>query len=277
MSQSRQFGRSTRITIGPEPNTGVVIDDRFHTVFSVSQDDSEESNNISVQIYGLNDDTRARIEKDGQTLLIEAGYRGAREILSISEVKRIEVLREFPGVLTLIEATDGGNSLSSIRLSLSFGEGYSVQNALQKVATDSGLPIRIASNLNLNVPYRTGASFTGTLKSILSEIVTRVSGVRWTITDGEILIFNRQSENLQSRVVLTPSTGLIESPSRLEDDENEQGAIGFRCLLQPKIRPNTEIQLDSIDFSGIYKVKRVTHSGSNRTGDWISSCEAVEA
>lgn len=273
---SEQYRRAARLTVGPEPNTGLVVDSRFRISFSVSQTEDEDANNVSVNIYGLNDESRALLNQENQVLLLEAGYGDQTEVLTIAEIKRVMIAREFPGIMSTIEATDGGTSLSQIRLSLSFSENYSLQDALQKIATDSGLPIRLASNLNLNIPYQTGAAFTGTLRSILNEVTKRQPGLRWNITDGEILIFNNQSQNLQSRVVLNPQTGLIESPSRIEQEEDEQDAVRIVSLLQPRIRPGTEIQLNSLDFDGLYKVKRVEHVGDTRTGDWVSISECEE-
>jgi hypothetical protein len=76
---------------------------------------------------------------------------------------------------------------------------------------------------------------------------------------------------LDIAVVLTPTTGLIGTPSH-----GEKGAINAVSLLNGEIKPGRKVDIECRSLVGSYRATAVTHSGDTQGSDWYSSFEAEE-
>jgi hypothetical protein len=114
----------------------------------------------------------------------------------------------------------------------------------------------------------TGGTFEGAADGILKNLLGGV-GLDYSVQDGEIRISGDGSLDSSEVVVVSPETGLIETPAQTKD------GIAFRILMEPRIRPGTILQVDSEDVKGIYIAQDVTHDGDNWGQNWYTNVEAI--
>lgn len=272
----RLFDRRIAVTIGPEGGTGRGFDERFQIEFSVLKTIGQEQNRIDCTIYGLSEERRQEIVNGGEVIQIEAGYAEGTEVLAIGDITRAVVENNPPEIRTVIEAGDGARALRNRKVHLSFEAGASVQRVLDRIAQELALG-RKATGVVVSGSYREGVSFSGKAKDAL-DAVTRKAGVTWSIQDGDLQILPREEAAQGRGVLLSPQTGLIESPRQLDDEtmgESRRSGAGYevRSLLNPKIRPGEQLLLAAGEVGGTYRVDTVEHKGSVRGNDWYSVAE----
>lgn len=271
-----RFDRRCAVTIGPEGGTGVRVDERFRVAFRVVKTLGTDVNTSDVRIYGLSQDTRQRILSEGEVVQIEAGYASGTEVLGIADITRAVVERQPPDIITLLECGDGVRALRDRKVALSFEAGASVQRVLDRIAQELALGER-ATGAQVEGTYREGVSFSGTAKDALNRVTQR-AGVTWSIQDGELQILDRVEAAQGRGVLLTPETGLLHSPERLDDvgletDRQKQAGWRVRTLLNPKIRPGERLVIESAEVSGEYRIDTVEHVGDTRANDWFTEAE----
>lgn len=270
------FDRRCTVTIGPEGDSGLSFDQRFRISFRVIKSLSSETNAMNVQIYGLSQSTRDRVLTGDQILQIEAGYREGTEVLAVADVTRSVAQVRPPEIITTFDCQDGVKALRDRKIALSFAPDTQVSRVLDRIAQELALGDR-ATGAEVEGVYRNGVTISGTVREALDK-VTRKAGVTWSIQDRELQILDRV-ESAQGRgVLLSPRTGLIDSPERLDDEEaqNERRAgSGYkvRSLLNPKIRPGDQLVLESATASGQFRIDRVEHVGDTRGEDWYTEAE----
>ncbi len=159
----------------------------------------------------------------------------------------------------------------------SFAAGATVDRVLNRIAEELALARR-ATGVEITGVYQEGVSFSGTAKDALDQ-VTRKAGLTWSIQNRELQILDRVDASQSRGPLLTPSTGLLDSPSPLEEtgEENERRrGTGYevRSILNPKIRPGERVVVESRDVEGQFRVDTVVHKGATRGNDWISTAEA---
>ena len=272
----RLWDRRVTVTVGPEGGEGVAVDERFHIEFVVSKSVGAEQNRIDCTKYGLSEQTRARIMEPEQVIQIEAGHAEGTEVLAIGDITRAVVEHAPPEIRTVIEAGDGARALRDRKVNLSFAAGASVQRVLDAIAQELALGRR-ATGAQVAGEYQEGVSFSGTAKDALDRVTAR-AGVTWSIQDGELQILDREQPSQGRGALLTPDTGLLDSPQRIDDEAfglERAAGTGYevRSLLNPKIRPGEAVVIQSRDVDGQFRVDTVTHSGSTRGNDWETVAE----
>ena len=275
---SELFDRRVAVTIGPAGGEGVRVDERFNIEFLVRKSVGSELNRIDCSIFGLSEQTRNQIVRPGNVIQIEAGYVAGPELIVIGDVTRTVVENRFPEIITIIEAGDGAHELRDRKINISFAEGVTVERILEQVAGNLALGRRVTgSRRGLNQRYEKGVSFSGPARQVLDKITGR-AGLSWSIQDGDLQILDRVDASQGRGVLLTPDTGLIESPRKLDDEESfteRRRGAGYEVVsfLNPKIRPGEVVVIESRDVSGQFRVDTVEHSGSVRGQDWYSTAE----
>lgn len=272
----RFFDRRCAVTVGENGGEGVRIDQRFRVAFRVVKTLTTETNVSDVEIYGLGDSLRQQFLKPGQVMQIEAGYADASEILTIADITNASIKREPPDIITRLECQDGAVALRERKIALSFAPDTPVKRVLDKLAEELALGQR-ATGVEVSGVYRNGITLSTTIRDALDR-VTRKAGVTWSIQDRQLQILDRVDASQGEGVLLSPSSGLINSPERIDDpetgDDIERG-VGYRVrsLLNPKIRPGDQILLESADVSGQFRIDTVEHSGDTMAGNWYTEAE----
>jgi hypothetical protein len=270
------FDRRCAVTVGEEGGTGTRIDERFRVGFSVVKTLTTETNVSDVQINGLGDSLRQQFLAPGQVIQIEAGYAGGSEILSIADITNASIQRQPPEIITKLECQDGAQALKERKVALSFAPETPVQRVLDKLAQELALGQR-ATGVQVQGVYRNGLTLSTTIRDALNS-VTRKAGVTWSIQDRQLQILDPVLSSQGQGVLLSPTSGLINLPERIDDPENEEElrrGVGYRVrsLLNPKIRPGEQLILESAEVQGKFRIDAVEHTGDTRGNEWYTEAE----
>lgn len=270
------FDRQALIRITQNNQIQKTFDQRFRIAFEIAKTIGQEANTLKVSIYNLSRSNRAELVKSGQNIEVEAGYSGNFEVVGIANVNRVLIEHNPPNIITTLEAADGVRTLRDVTLSLSFKGPVTVDRILDEVAEKMGIG-RVDTGADVKGQYIHGFSFSGKAKEALNKLTAKAN-VIWSIQNNDLVIFDRFNSNLERVVLLTPQTGLIDSPQALEDDDASETRAknrGYkvRSLLNPKIEVGNLLKLESQDVTGQFRIDSVVHTCDTRANEWMTEAE----
>jgi len=297
------FDRVASLTVGKPDGKAVEIRDlRFS--FAIEKGSIDTPNSCTCRIYNLNKDSRALVETVNNILILKAGYkRDVGEItIFTGTVTRALTRIEGADSVTELEMSDGGAEYKDTKTSFSFAPGVSAQQVLSNIAATFKLPIRPLPKEIATKTYPDGFAFIGRSREAMKKACDFL-GLEWSIQNRELQILKQGKAVDMQAFVLSPDTGLIESPEtehkiysektaakkgftskqkgvRVTYGETEAGnnekkleVQGYRVksLLQPALQPGGYVRLDTrgIDKE-FFRVETVTHSGDTHGADWFS-------
>jgi hypothetical protein len=275
-----QFDRVASVIVGKPGQVGTRIDS-VRIRFRVEKTDKPDANQVEAELYNLAPETRSKCQDRDAVIVISAGYKSEGEqVIGIGDVHRYETLYPAPEIITRINCGDGLNSLRESRTTLSYKPGVPLKQILGDIAKSMNLK-QLTTDAILNGTYRNGFAFSGQSSEALSK-VTNAFGLDWSIQNGHLQITEKGKPANKKAVLLTPETGLIGSPQRVDDVSTDSKkhakmpGIKVECLLNPRIEPGGVIEVRSREQKGFFKVITVEHRGDTHSDDWKSTVEAVE-
>lgn len=276
------LGRKVEVLIGDERGEGLRFDERFRVSFDLTKTLEPDGSTGVVQIYNPSNATRDRLVKDAQFIVINAGYDGSPlEELFSGDVVRSVYVHERPDTFLEFEMVDAARALRDSRIALAFAAGTPIQLVLDAVLNRLDLPVE-PSGFQVDGIYQQGIAFSGRARDALNK-VTAKAGVTWSIQDGRVQLLRPDDPEVTGAVRLTPQTGLIASPEKLDDRESETEANkgpGYiiQSLLNPKIRPGSRLLLSAEGIEEAeFIIDAVSHTGDIRGNDWRTEAEVYEA
>lgn len=284
-----QFDRFVRVLIGPAGQQGVEFSD-LRIQFNVKKTSDKSSNTAEVKIYNLNENSRNRISGEvlKQVIQLNAGYKSdvSDSLVFIGNVTSITHEVTSPSIVTTIKCADGLDALSLTRISVSYTEGYSVKLALREIV--DAFPFGIEGfNQSLSqvddFQFSNGYSFTGFAKDALDELTQEI-GVEWSVQNGNIKFLPEGLPDSNVVVSLSPTTGLVGSPIRLDDTRIKKTQEGkpvpgwrIKALLKPTLDVGSRVRVESklITDNTDFKIVDIQQSGDNQSGQWNSTITIV--
>lgn len=253
--------------------------------FEVSKSTKREPNKARIEIMNLSDD---RVEQlagfDDVTVQLDAGYDGDDlDTIFLGDVRDLWTSRQTPDRVTRILAEDGGRSYRTASINRSFGPGTPVATVIQECATAMGVsPGNLAAVstqaqlTNGGDNYATGTTLSGPAWRELSRVCSSCD-VQWSIQNG-VLQFRQSRRPAESRaVLLTPSTGLIGSPTRGEKDRRTRKvSYAVQSLLRPGLYPGRTVRVESKDLTANLQCKNAQYQGNTTGGDWYVNMDLEE-
>lgn len=277
-----QFDRVASVDIGPPGEQGFRVRD-VRIVFEVDKTDAQDANRARLEILNLSDDTRNRIRETDDAIIIRAGYAQdtGEEVLFTGRVASVEHRYAPPDIITRIESGDGITELRESRSSVSFsGPGASLTLIVRKLADDFGLEIRDSIDVP-RIRWTEGLAIAGPTRDAMTKVLDR-AGYEWSVQNGYLQVIPRGGANTKPAVVIRSDTGLLSSPARINqveenlDETKRKPGWAFRCLLNPRIEPGGLVQLESRDVQGLFRVNNVRHAGDTHGEEWSSQVEVSE-
>ena len=213
--------------------------------------------------------------KEFAQVTFEAGYQDNVGLIYSGEIKQSLYAHAEDNVTTYIDifCAEHGNAYQQSHVNKTLAAGWTPRDKVQ-LALDVMKPHGITGlglvNIDLDNPkYPRGRPFVGMARDLLRE-VSLSAGAVWSMQRGQVHIVNHTLP-LQSDgpVVLNSSTGLIGWPQQTEN------GIVARCLLNPAIKINTQVQIDQASinpaerdntFSGSFGNIGTTNTNLNNTG-----------
>lgn len=297
------YGRKYRILVAKGDNTALDVSN-LHCTFKIEKVCMQIANYAEIVIYNLSAGTEAEIIKEGDRVVVEAGYQGyitvnpdgtAKEVPSTKQYGKvfdgliIQAIRDKEDnvnyKLTLV-CMDGDDFLANSIIKMSIASGQNQRQQVEHIVSNATTPSeigKISPDLNTQKLPR-GKVFFGTPKQYLRDIANDNNAQFW-VDDGQVHIEKPNDIPDGEALVLTPQTGLIGVPVQTQD------GASFKCLLNPSIRLKSMIKIDNsmirqikqvvnqlptiLDKDGEYQVYKLVISGDTRGEEWYSECEGV--
>lgn len=270
------YKRIVEITSGSGGN-GISISDAYIS-FEVEKIKAETPNKARVDIYNLTDETARKIGKQGNNLIIKAGYEdedGARAIFFGNIVKSL-ISKEGAEKVLKIEALDGYQDIQTKNAVLSYSENTKVSTILNDILGLFDYPL--GNKLPpITDTYSGGFSFVGKAQTALSQVLSKI-GYKYSIQNNQILIYKIGESAINTELILTPETGLLNisrKEAETEEGTPEQNDLLYEVetLLFPQIYPGAQIRLESKLYTGTGTVISALFEGDNFNGDFKVTAE----
>lgn len=270
--------------------------------FEVKQSIDSKSNTADVTIYNLNDNSRGRVLKESPKFTIKAGYvyTGSSVAGQLPEVLPAGLIfsgkassainrRADVGWETVISAEDGKEEKQAI-VNQSLAPGATVAQIVQTIAgkmkvnvTKAVAKARTGDFDGAIKQYANGFSLSGTAQMELDKLCSTI-GADWSIQNGELQILLPTDTTEERVIVLSPETGLINSPQtqwkKIETvggDKSSSKKLVMRAqsLLQPGLTPGRRVRIKSQSINGDFRIIGSTHSGDTDNDNWVSEVEGI--
>lgn len=292
---NRQLKRVYELIIGdPDNNKGLRIignedeDEGLEIGFSIEKnlDNKENSNNSTIDITNLSEDSIEYIQKDSLAIILKVGYRGTtlntlfQGLISEVDTKSRDSRQDR---VTSLKCVPADNLTYQSNISKTFPPDTTPRQIITYLVGQSQTITRASFNSdNIDNPFPFGYSIEGSVKSVLNELARdfdftyRIDGKRLSISDNN----KYQSPNsAQKAVKLTPTTGLLGVPTYSTDDgkkvdnaADKKKGVKFRALINPLIQPGSAVSLEGSAIEGIFRVNSAKYTGNWRGNRWEVEC-----
>lgn len=234
---TREFGRRAQVVIG-KAGKGLLVEN-LRIAFEVTKTNNGAPNVAIIKIYNLNPTNEAKVKKEYDDVLINAGYEGAMRLIFRGNIKHVYRYRDNgTDFITEIEAADGDHDYRNATINETLAAGTTNHQMIDRAAaTFSGG----TTKGHVDVPAKTrlrGKVVSGNTRDVLEE-VARDAGANWSIQDGQLTIVPTNKMLPNQAIVIRSDTGMLGSP-----EINDKG-ITVKCLLNPQIAVNGAVQLDN--------------------------------
>lgn len=280
--------RKVILTAGDSVDGAIISD--LHIKFEVVRDRTFKANNAKIKIYNPAESTINNILKEGNSIVLEAGYEDeGTGVIYIGQIT--SSIPRYPGTDVIVEIESNslqGDSekLQAVTLSLTYAPGNYLKGVLENIAKIMNLAVYGIDEVS-KVLLPNGYVFTGTPKAALKycrEILEK-DGLIVYIDNNSIIISKEVNPPQVTTVELIPASGLL-SASKMkttkdkgkEDEKKLANKIVFKSILNPNVGPNVFLSVDNLrDIKGLYVVDKCTFTGANfGTAPYTVRGEAIE-
>jgi hypothetical protein len=247
--------------------------------FDVKHSSEASPNEARITIYNMHADTQAKVLQEGKRIELHAGYwpaNGERYVGIIFKGQIRKTTTWVEGgteVVTAIECGDGDDGFAHSRVrKRTKGRQTHRQTGDDIVAAfhQHGItPGRI------EIPDYTEKRPRTIDRAARNELndIARQHDLRWSIQDGVLNVTSRDHALNDRPVILSPDTGLLDSPKRSEH------GVDVKTLMLPDLRPGQTFRLENPyvanPLSGEeYMILEITFAGDNFGGDFGCQIEA---
>jgi len=208
--------------------------------FDIIATDDSKPNIAKISVYNLSETTRNLFSESTRGMEFWAGYgdelgmifRGSWDPDS-STVKHEQI---GPTWATHLETGDGLKEFQEAIFEKTYPKGMSVKYVIHDIASSFALPVVLDYDENLKTT--SARTFSCKAWMALNEITSHYM-LKWSIQHGtvEILDFFSPPKNDSQATLLTPSTGIIGTPTITDK------GINVKTLLLSNIQPSRLIQI----------------------------------
>lgn len=257
--------RKIRIIIGNQSFSS----DNLYMKFNIEKTNTSDLNSGEITLYNLSKSTRENISKN-QTVIVNAGYNNDIGAIFIGGVQNIRSYLESGDMVTNIEILDGKVIISK-KVSKTYEAGTNNLKIINDLIKLSGLEANITA-IGKYFIYSNGKTIYGDLINELSKIV-KASNSKFYIKNNIITITLERSGKVVSNVI-NSETGLLETPTKLDDDYQNVDLYSVKTLLNHNLDIDSIVTIKSLSLNGSYRINKIIHSGS-LTDEFTSEFEVV--
>lgn len=281
------FGRAFALQVAD-----LVLDD-FDCRFRVDKTLKPEPNSALVEMWNLHPDTRAYIsglvaspgaaKKSGSTakpkglipVVLKAGYDDpGPDLIFAGDLLTVDHERDGSEWVTAIGSGSGARKFRTARISQALGPGTPIVAALKSILSALGLGSGNATKVAAQIKAASGATvfprgivLTGSAARRLTDLCLSC-GLEWSYQDGAVQLLARNTVLPGQSVKLTPTSGLIGSPTVDPD-----GVLKAQALLVPGLKCGATVVVESAHVKGGWRVEKLSANGDTRGQDWYWTIE----
>lgn len=287
--------------------------------FKVTATLKPEPNKCTLVLWNVNPDHRAQLMKrnrpngtdgkiQGVRVRIEAGYVGNTTVIFDGDLREVNSSRVGTDWRTTLTGDDGGRSYRESRISASFRAGASIGSVIRQCADAMGIGIGNSSTFEADAQIAGyGATLPGPLvidgsaAKALDRVLKSV-GLTWSIQRGALQILKKGAPLSSSAILLTPDTGLLNSPEATIDASSATGnaqqsvtdaavavvsgkatkaartktphVLKLKTMMIPGIAPGRKVTVKSATFDGGYYLTECEYAGQSWASTWEIECVA---
>jgi len=264
------FNRKAELTFGPYGGEGVLVTG-LDMEFDIEKTSQSSVNKGKIIVYNLNPDNRAILASQDIFCKFAVGYAWGEELgeLFKGSLSKSITVKQGNDFVSTLEIGDGQKELKESNVDKSYSPGIDLKSALGDVVKSIGLPI--GKNQAESESFQHGLVLSGNSKKQMDKL-TKKQGLEWSIQDGEIQILKPNSDTGEESILLTPSTGLIGSPTKREE------GLEIKSLIIPKaLNPGRKLRIGNTkDTDGDYKIIKSHYVGNTVNGPWYATCTVKE-
>lgn len=270
--------------------------------FYIRQQDAGSPNTGIFRIYNLKDETRKQIQQEFTRVTLQVGYQGSQPgIIFDGTIKQTRSGKErnTDTYLDLL-ATEGDLPYNFAVINKTLAPGASRQQQIeainQAIEPYSSSVDSSAFQSSGGILPRGKVLFGMALAQL--DSVSQTSGYTWAFVNGKVTLIPLTGYLPNEVVELNSQTGLIGQP------ESTQDGVRATCLINPKIRVGTRIQINnslinqtivrgalvpsydnpfagayaSVTADGVYRVVVQEYEGDSRGNQWYANltCLAID-
>jgi hypothetical protein len=281
------YGRRYRVIVSNANGTALDVS-QLRCTFKIQKTIMQQPNFSEIIIYNLSADTENSIIREGNRIVIEAGYEGDQYGL-IFDGDIVQPIRDKEDGVTYrlsLYSMDSDRFYNQGFVGFSMLKGQTSRSAIQNIVSKAKVPTQLGSISSgfSNAELSRGKVVFGLAKDYLRQLA-QSQGATFYLEDGRVNIVKATDLPDGEIFDLSPSSGLIGVPA-----QSEYG-VSFKCLLNPRIKINSFVHIDNslirsqqyqigqvvrnLDNDGIYRVISVTYTGDTRGDNWYTECETV--
>jgi len=281
------FKRVIQMDVGQNNATGLRISS-LNVGFTIERSITRADNTAIFQVYNAKEETRKKILARGNNIIFKAGYEdeGNLGLIFSGIITDSDTKKDGVTWVTEIQSMDIGNDLNSILkqiATVSYSAGVQLSAVTLDIIGLLGTPVAGIANLT-GITLNNGFVYSGSISGLIRKLrkIFRANNIGLYFDLGEFVIYRLGfADSVFGVVNITPKSGLIGEVSIAndeteDDDEKERQRIAFVSLMNPKIKPNTVINIQSEKVNGAYIVEKATYAGDNFGGDFSINVECVE-
>ncbi len=301
----RLFNRNARIRIGDKAGgvfTPIITIQDLRIAFNIEKTIVSDPNTATIEITNLNSDSRNFINESSEAvveskrvIILEVGYGTSLSRLYEGEISFIS--HELLGTdwVTKVECDSGKKVFSQTLFNFQFAGGATVESVfeqLKQAFRTAGFGIienftdvvrqviekatsneRSESDDVIGNKFLNGLSVSGALNEVMDKLAARHK-FEWSIQDDLLQLTAQNNTTQESIVELTPTSGLLGRPIKLQD-----GRLKAKALIIPSVKPGRKVKIVTTvtltEFpSALFKILRVLYTGDTRGNDWTMELEA---
>lgn len=273
---ARQYKRAYNLTIANESTALVITELRI--TFEVTKDLIGYPNLIKIDIYGLSDASRNKLENEFDRLALNVGYEGNLKLIFQGSTKNVTHNKLGEDTITTIYAGDGQRDYDNAYSSFTLGEGATIEDIINQIATSfENVRVGAIDTVSAIKDKLLGITVTSQSKDALDNLAEE-NNFDWSIQDGQLTIIDKDRfENIEYKI--TSATGMLGSPAVTE--------IGADVifLLNPEVQPGRLLTIEALtstlnlanipirnikrtNATGRYKILKLVHNGDTHTDQW---------
>ncbi|WP_408956238.1 phage protein [Natroniella sp. ANB-PHB2] len=225
----------------------------LHIEFETEFDVDSDANNGFIRVYNLSKSTINDIKK-GLPFKLKAGYKNNFGTIMVGSIASSNTEWNVPDKITELIVSDNSEDWLSKTVNKTWRKNTRASTIMKDIA--DLLPIAIGEIAPVNDNrYPKGKTFSTKIKVALEELAADTNS-KFHISRGRLFI-REPLKGKQEVVNLNKDTGLIATPQRIEDGDEERWLV--QSLLNYRIESDSVINVESKSINGLYLVKGGSH------------------